>query len=178
MTMEELLATAQRQGIELWLEGEQLFCNVDCSVSEEMIARLRERKGEIIRILQGATATTNGVPELPSWCSGDCQYFDLAELPGGQQASIPGCFREDGAGGWVWSRLDKMNGCPIIRLQLPRLPAWCSRQCPYYHANLSGAQLVERCHWQDKTGRHWVRLRIEQLRRCPAKTEKSNRIKN
>ncbi|NLZ17216.1 MAG: hypothetical protein GX087_05730 [Desulfobulbaceae bacterium] len=115
---------------------------------------------------------------LPAWCSTDCQHLDLAELPGGQQACIPGCFREDGGGGWVWSRLDKMNGCPIIRLQLPRLPAWCSRQCPYYHANLSGAQLVERCHWQDKTGRHWVRLRIEQLRRCPAKTEKSNRIKN
>lgn len=115
---------------------------------------------------------------LPPWCSTDCQYLDLAGLPGGQPASIPGCLWEDRTGGWVWSRLDKLNGCPTIRLQLSRLPAWCNRQCPHYHAALSEGKLVERCHWQDKTGRHWVRLRIEQLRHCPAKAEKSNSVKN
>ena len=177
MNLEALLATAQRQGIELWLDGEQVRCKAAGKVSKEMITRLRSHKGEIIRILQGDVPSTRETPQLPHWCSADCQYLDLVELPG-EQRKVPGCFREDGGGGWVWSRLDKMNGCPIIRLQLPRLPAWCNRQCPYYHANLSGAQLVERCHWQDKTGRHWVRLRIEQLRHCPAKAEKSNRVKN
>ncbi len=58
------------------------------------------------------------------------------------------------------------------------LPAWCSRQCQHYHAALSEGKLVERCHWQDETGRHWLRLRIAQLRRCPMKKEKNNRTKS
>ena len=136
MNLEELLVTAERQGIELWIDGEQLRCRASSKVSEEMIVRLRGHKGEIIRILQRGTATGKA-PELPAWCSTDCQYLDLAGLPGGQPASMPGCFREDGAGGWVWTRLDKMNGCPSIRLQLSRLPAWCNRQCQHYREALN-----------------------------------------
>ena len=177
MNLEALLATAQRQGIELWLDGEQVRCKAASKISEEMITRLRSHKGEIIRILQSGAPSTRETPQLPHWCSTDCQYFDLAELPG-EQRKVPGCFREDGAGGWVWSRLDKLNDCPIIRVIMSPLPAWCSRQCQHYHAALSEGKLVERCHWQDETGRHWLRLRIAQLRRCPMKKEKNNRTKS
>lgn len=176
MNLEELLATAQRQGIELWLDGEHLRCKASSKISEEMIARLRSHKGEIIRILQqGDATTTSEAIGLPPWCSTDCQYFDLAELPGEQGGKVPGCFREDGASGWVWSRLDKMSGCPVIRLELSTLPTWCNRQCQHYYAALTDGNMVERCHWQDETGRHWVRLRIEQLRRCPMKMKRGNK---
>ena len=177
MNLEALLATAQRQGIELWLDGEQVRCKAAGKVSKEMITRMRSHKGEIIRILQGGAPSTRETPELPPWCSTDCQYLDLVELPG-EQRKVPACFREDGAGGWVWSRLDKLNGCPAIKAALPHLPFLCNRQCPHYRPALANAPLAERCHWQDKTGRHWVRLRIEQLLHCPAKAEKSNRVKN
>lgn len=172
MSVEELLATTQRQGIELWLDGERLHYKAANKVSEEIKARLRGHKGEIIRILKGRAAVAREEQKIQPWCSIDCAHFDPAELPG--RAPVPGCFREIDRGGWVWSRLDKLNACPVIPEGLPPLPAWCSRQCRHYHATQSGAVLIERCHWQDKTGRHWVRIRIEQLRRCPMKAHKNS----
>ena len=109
---------------------------------------------------------------LPKWCQVDCDRYSPLERE--QRDSLPGCFREDDRGGWVWSRLDKLNACPVIPEGLPPLPAWCSRQCRHYHATLKGELLVERCHWRDETGRHWLRVRIEQLRRCPMKAHKNS----
>lgn len=172
MSAEELLAIAQCQGIELWLEGEQLHYRAATQVGEALKARLRNHNGEIIRILRGQAHAASEAVEVPPWCSSGCEHFDLAELPE-QQAKVPGCFREDERGGWVWSRLDKMTACPFIRVELPPLPDWCSRQCPHYYAAIQGALPVERCRWQDECGRHWVRARIEQLRRCPMKLHKN-----
>ena len=175
MNVDELLAAAQRQGIELWLDGEQLHYRASSKVSEELKARLRSHKADIIRILQEQAATASKAPEIPAWCSTDCPHFDLVEPVGAEQASVPGCFREDERGGWIWSRLDKLSACPVIRVDLPRLPEWCSRQCPHYQAALKGELLVERCHWRDETGRHWLRVRIEQLRRCPMEKHKGRK---
>lgn len=108
MSAEELLATTQRQGIELWLDGEQLHYRASSKVSEELKARLRSHKADIVRILQEQSA--GKAPELPAWCSTDCPHFDLVELPGRPPA--PGCFRRL-PGHWLWRPLYNMRACPM-----------------------------------------------------------------
>lgn len=46
----------------------------------------------------------------PEWCQGSgCANYYQADVPG--LAAVEGC-EIDTAGGWKWSRLDKMNSCP------------------------------------------------------------------
>ena len=110
MSVEELLATTQRQGIELWLDGERLHYKAANKVSEEIKARLRGHKGEIIRILKGRAAVAREEQKIQPWCSTDCAHFDPAELPG--RPPVPGCFR-DVLGGWLWRPLYNMQACPV-----------------------------------------------------------------
>jgi len=50
-------------------------------------------------------------PSLPEWCNSGCDCFCRLELPGIEV--VQGCYQEISVTNWIWSRIDKMNRCPI-----------------------------------------------------------------
>lgn len=113
-TVTALLRSAESLGIALWVEGGQLRYKARQPVSDGMKDRIRKHKAEIISLL----STQTGHPEkpdhppLPDWCNPHCECFHRLEIP--NLPVVQGCYREIDEKNWRWSRLDKMNSCPMV----------------------------------------------------------------
>ena len=73
---------------------------------------LRQHKVDIIRLLRGST--------LPPWCSPECPHLRRVELH--KLPVVLACYRVESPTRWIWSRLDKMDGCPLTTKGAPAPP--------------------------------------------------------
>ena len=57
---------------------------------------------------------------LPGWCRPSCPNFRRLELHG--HPPVTACYRVESPTKWVWTRLDKMDGCPLTTRVAPAPP--------------------------------------------------------
>lgn len=64
---------------------------------------LRQHKLAIIKLLRG--------PTLPPWCRADCPHLRRVELH--KLPALLACYQWRSPSSWIWTRLDKLDGCPL-----------------------------------------------------------------
>ena len=62
----------------------------------------------------------SGKGTIPSFCRADCPHLRRVELH--KLPAVLACYRVESPTRWIWSRLDKMDGCPLTTKVAPAPP--------------------------------------------------------
>ena len=113
MTAAEIIKSAAADGLTVGLSAAG---KIKATGGREAVKRwrplLRQHKVDIIRLLQGSA--------LPPWCRANCPHLRRLELD--NLPPVTACYRVESPTKWVWTRLDKLDGCPLTTRMAPAPP--------------------------------------------------------